>query len=395
MAFATIQITQGATVGGSGESVIGFDTSTLITMTDDGGAGATSYLWECISWPAPDAAAPTIGTPTAQVATITPGGGGLTDGVYVLRLTRDDPGDGVSTDVRFFAVEDADGLSLPSPAMNRNMSNVGGSAAAQKAGWSGSTEGATNVLHDAFQRLRRKREGKYQGRGEVVVHSVGTPVTDNYVYDTENPFVDLTLTGAGTYTADLDAAGAEEGAVFRFLLTYNTGAGNFTIKDSGGPNILGLVAPPSGSASYEAICRFDGVDWVLTSVTLVAAQALVRSEEFLGVAGVANNSEGTFARIGTLRIDPSQFPTAQARFEASFETSDAGNDAEVRLYNVTDVAAVAGSTFSTSSTTLVTQGATVTLPGTLKDYEVQLRLSSTDVAERATCTKARVTLTWA
>jgi len=395
MAVATIQITQGAVVGGSGESVLGFDTTTAITLTDDGGAGAPSYLWECISFPGPDSAAPTIANNGTQVGTITPGGGGLTDGLYLIRLTRDDPVDGVTTDVRFFGIEDADGLSLPVAGVNRNNSNVGGSALAQEAGWFGRQDASTNVLMDAFLRLRRKREGKYVGLGEVVVHVAGTPVTTSYTYDATNPFVDLTLTGAGTYTADLDAAGAEEGAVFRFLVTYNTGAGNFAIKDSGGPNILGLVAPPSGSASYEATCRFDGSDWVLASVTLVAAQALARSEEFVGVASVAQTDQGTFQRIGTLRIDPSLFPTAQARFEASFETTDGTNAAEVRLYNVTDIAVIASSTFSTTSTTSDTQGATVTLPGTQKDYEVQLRLTAGDPAERASCTRARVTLTWA
>ena len=395
MAFATIQITQGAIVGGSGESVIGFDPTTVITLTDDGGAGATSYLWECISWPGPDAAAPTLGTPTAQVATITPPGGGITDGVYILRLTRDDPGDGVSTDVRFFAVEDVDGLSLPSAAMNRNMSNVGGSAAAQAAGWFGREDGSTNVFLDAFLRLRRQREGKWLGRNQTVSHVSASPVVDSYTYNQQASFVILSLTGTGTYTADLDAAGAEEGAAFRFLVSYTAGAGAFAIKDSGGPDILGLLAPPSGTATYEAVCRFDGTDWVLTSVTLVEAKALVRSTEVIGVANVASTDQGTFQRIGTMRINPSLYPTAQASFEASFETTDGTNAAEVRLYNVTDIAVVAGSTLSTTSTTNDTQSAVVTLPSAQKDYEVQLRLSTGDPAERATCTKARVTLTWA
>jgi len=109
MAFATIQITQGATVGGSGESVISLVPGTDVTLTDDGGAGATSYLWEILQWPAPDTSAPTVNNSTSQVATVV-AGAGLTDGVYIVRLTRDDPVDGVSTDVKFFAVADEDGL---------------------------------------------------------------------------------------------------------------------------------------------------------------------------------------------------------------------------------------------------------------------------------------------
>jgi len=149
MAQATIQITQGAIVGGSGQSIIGFDTTTDVTLTDDGGAGATSYQWEVVSYPAPLVSPPTINDDTDQVATITDA---LLDGVYVIRLTRNDPVDGVTTDVRFFAVADEDGLSLPSWGMNRNMSNVGGSVAAQLAGWFGSEAASTNVFLDAYLR---------------------------------------------------------------------------------------------------------------------------------------------------------------------------------------------------------------------------------------------------
>lgn len=159
MASATIQITQGAVVGGSGESVIGFDPTTTITLTDDGGGGALSYLWEVLQFPAPDASAPAITNSTSQVATITPSGS-LTDGVYIIRLIRNDPVDGVSIQVRFFAVGDEDGLSLPSAGMNRNMTNVGGSTEAQEAGWFGSVAGGTNVFMDAFLRLRKAREGQ-------------------------------------------------------------------------------------------------------------------------------------------------------------------------------------------------------------------------------------------
>jgi len=397
MGFATIQITQGATVGGSGESIIGFDATTLITMTDDGGAGATSYLWEVISFPAPDAAAPTIGTPAAQVSTITPPGGGLTDGVYLVRLTRDDPGDGISTDVKFFAVEDGDTLSLPSPGQNRNNSNVGGAVAAQDAGWFGSTAGSTNVFLDAFLRLRRLREGKYLGLVGQVNHVSGTPVVDNFTWGTNDPFQEITVNGAGTYTADLDVADAQEGSTFRFQIEYFAGAGNFLIIDGGGPALLSLTAPPAGSLVYEADAYFDGTDWKLRGVR-VQDEAFTRNvqnqKEFLAVSGVQSSSEDTFQRAGTVRLDPSLLPSSQQiTFVASFDTTDAGNAAEVQLYNVTD-ATVVGSAFTTTSTVNQTQSAVVTLPASLKDYEIQVRLTSADPAERATVTRAAILATW-
>lgn len=395
MAFATIQITQGGNVGGSGESVIGFDTTTAITLTDDGGPGATSYLWEIISFPAPDAAPPTIANDTTQVGTITPAPS-LTDGIYIVRLTRDDPVDGVSTDVRFFAVQDEDLISLPSAGMNRNMSNVGGSLDAEAAGWFGSTIGGTNVFLDAFLRRRRRREGRYHGRDVSFSHVSASPSGTTYEYAVHAPHQTIVMTGTGTYTADLEPVGADEGAVFRFRIVFNTGAGNFILRDNGTTVRLTITAPPAGSVTYEIVAYFDGSSWLLDDLMLLDIASIRRSEEFVLVGGNQSNSNDTFASVGTLQLDPSLFPASrQITWEATFLTTDPGNAAEIRLYNVTDVAVVGGSTFTTTSTTGSTQSAVVTLPASLKNYEVQLRLSATDLAERATCTRARLVVRWA
>lgn len=396
MAFATIQITQGAIVGGNGESVVGLDTTTTVTLTDAGGAGATSYLWEIISFPAPDASAPSITDSNLQVATVPAPGGAFTDGVYLVRLTRDDPGDGISTDVKFFAVEDLDGISLPSPGQNRNNSNVGGSAAAQEAGWFGSVAGGTNVFLDAFLRLRRLREGRFFGTVGTFSHTLGTPVVDNYQWGLSLPLQELALTGAGTYTANLVTTGAESGAVFRFQVSITAGAGDFAVTDAGGPTIFSVAAPPSGTIRHEVIAYYDGTDWLLASAQTVspALLSLLNEKEFLAVAGVQSSSEATYQRAGTVRVDPTLLPSnAQMSFEASFDTTDAGNAALVQLYNVTD-AVVVGSAFSTTSTTNQTQSAVVTLPAGLRDYEVQVRLTSADPAERATVTRAAIVGRW-
>jgi len=398
VAFATIQITQGAVIGGSGESVLGFDRTTGITLTDDAGAGALSYQWEIISWPGPDAAAPTIGTPTAQVATITPPGGGITDGIYIVKLTRNDVADGVTTDVRFFGVEDLDGLSLPVAGMNRTMSNVGGSAAAQEAGWFGRADGSTNVLLDAFLRLRRKREGRYQGLSVTSTHSSGTPIVTELVYGVDAPDRNLTMTGAGTLTHELSDTGAEDGAVFRHRVTFNAGAGNLILKDGvAGPTILTLTAPPISSSVYEVVSvRMNGA-WVLFDVSLVDSQggALLKRQAFDALNGVGSNATATFARIGNVRIDPSQYPSnAQIRFQAIIETTT--NTVECQLYNVTDGGLVASSTLSSTSTTADFQEAVITLPSSAKLYEVQLRITPVGGGgDQAVCTNARVLLEWA
>src|SRR3954469_22838565 len=98
MALARIQITQGAYVGGSGQSVLGLTPNTAITLTDDGGAGATSYSWSIVSWVSPLSSPPPITSATSQVATIAVPSGGFTDGVYIVKLIRVD-GSGTSVDV--------------------------------------------------------------------------------------------------------------------------------------------------------------------------------------------------------------------------------------------------------------------------------------------------------
>lgn len=398
MAFATIQITQGAVVGGSGESVLGFDRTTAITLTDDAGAGAISYLWEVISWPGPDAAAPVIANSATQVGTITPPGGGITDGIYIVKLTRNDVTDGVTTDVRFFGVEDLDGLSLPVAGMNRTMSNVGGSAAAQEAGWFGRADGSTNVLLDAFLRLRRKREGRYQGLSVTSTHSSGTPVVTELVYGVDATGRDTTMTGAGTLTHELSDTGAEDGAVFWHHITFNAGAGNFILKDGvAGPTILTLTAPPISGTVYEVVSvRMNGA-WVLFDVSLVGPQAgaLLKRQAYDVLNGVAINDTATFIRIGSVQIDPSQYPSnAQIRFQALIETGI--NTVECRLYNITDGAPVASSTLTSTSTTVDSQEAIITLPSLAKVYEAQLRITPVGGSgEQAICTNARVLLEWA
>jgi PKD repeat protein len=149
MANAQCQFTQGATVGGDGQSVLGFVSSTLITMTDEGGAGATSYAWEILNWPAPLSSAPVITNSTSQVATVTP----TTAGVYIVKLTRTDVNSGTTTDTQFIGVADDEGHHLPVAGMSGNMTNVGASPTlAQAAGWMGREDASTNVLLDAYLR---------------------------------------------------------------------------------------------------------------------------------------------------------------------------------------------------------------------------------------------------
>lgn len=280
MANATCQFTQGVTVGGDGQSVIGFAANTLVTMTDAGGnAASTTWQWQIISWPSPLSSPPTITNSTSRIATVTP----TLDGVYIVKLTRIE--NSVTTiDIRFFGVVDADGLCLPSAGQTGTMSNIGASPTlAQNAGWMGRSDASTNSLLDAYLRLLRARVGALYS-----------------------------------------------------------------------PRPIPILSGKQSTASQ------------------------------------------TFFGFGSVRFDPSIYTgTVTIKFQVIGEATS-GQTAEFRLYNVTDGAAVSGSTLSTSSTTATVLEATLTgLPSSPKIYEFQFRLSSTpSTNDRGTCTHAELNVTW-
>jgi hypothetical protein len=273
---ATIHFTQGLKDGGSGQSALSFDSGAVVTMTDDDGAGATSYNWEIVNWPAPLSSPPVITNSTTQVATCTP----VQDGVYIVKLTRVD-GAITTTDVKFFGVADADGLHLPVAGMTGNMANVGATPLlAKAAGWMGRADASTNNLLDAYLR------------------------------------------------------------------------------------------------------------WVKA--------ASKNAQAFSLVSGSQTHNLDTFKRIGTLQIDPTKYPSyVTARFQAIIEATGT-KTAEIRLYNFTDGGVVAGSTLTAPASDPTVVEATVTLPSALKEYEVQLRMTTVDLinTDSVTCTNARILLAW-
>lgn len=273
MAIAQIKFTQGANIGGDGQSVIGFVADTLVSMTDVNG-GATSWAWEIINWPGPLSAPPALTGAAAQTATCTP----TLDGVYVIKLTRVDGVDGTTVDVKFFGVVDAEGHILPSAGMSGRMANVGATPAlAQAAGWMGRSDAATNVFLDAYLRFMK--------------------------------------------------------TALRTLLFYPL------------------------------------------------------------VAGTQSNGTNVWKRIGSFPLDASKFPSGMdVKFRVVLEVTS-GRTAECGLYNATDGAFVAGSTFSSTSVESELLEATVTLPAASKLYEVQLRMTTMGTnGEMATCTSASVYL---
>lgn len=386
MGVATCQFTQGAVVGGSGQSVFGFATNAVATMTDNGGAGASSYLWEIISWPSPLASAPAITNSTSQVATVTP----TLDGVYIVKLTRVEAAV-TTTDIKFFGVSDEDALTLPSVGQTGNMTNQ--SVNAQKAGWAGRQNATTNFQLDAYLRFLKARVGRYTGHTIVVNHSSGAPVVLAIVEGVSKPLRLVTMTGAGTYTEELTAS-ANDGMRIRYRVVMTAGAGNFILKNGvAGSTILTLTAPPTATFTYEVEAVTDGTNWSITRTGTVDPKAVTKAYIAELVSGTRSTDQVTFTRIGAVTIDPSKFPTSEIRFQAEVEATT-GKTVSVQLYNTTDGSFVGSPLTSTSLTPAVVE-AVITLPASLKTYEALIRMTTPgDASDRVTCTNARIVLTW-
>ena len=391
MANATAQFTQGVIVGGSGQSVFGFARNTLVTMTDAGGAGAISYLWEILSWPAPLSSPPSITDSTLQVATVTP----TLDGVYIVKLTRTD-GTGTTTDLKFFGVIDEDGLTLPSAGQTGAMTNQSNDS--RLAGWAGRANAVTNFQLDAFLRFLKSRAGRYVGQVDTITHASASPVVIQYTDGTSRPFRLLTITGAGLYTEELVASPAPpQGKRVRYLVQVNSGSGGFVVKNGvGGSTLAQLTAPLSGVPSfrYDIECVYTGSAWVLSRTTVVDPKAQRTSAEVNLVVGSQSTQEAIPTRIGAARFDPTKYPTgSEIRFSALIETTP-GKTCEIRLYNTTDGGFVTTPLQTTLDIpTLVEQ--VVSLPNAEKTYEVTLMMTTTGIAiDRVSCTNAKLIVRW-
>lgn len=388
MANATCQFTQGVSVGGSGQSVFGFVPNSSVTMTDDGGPGAISYLWEILSWPAPLASPPAITNSTLQVATVTP----TLDGVYIVRLTRVD-GTGTTTDIKFFGVKDEDDLTLPSPGQTGNMTNQSGLA--QKAGWAGRQNATTNFQLDAFLRFLKARVGRYVGHVQSVTHSGGA-VTVQLTDGTDKPYRVIAMNGGSlSRTEELVLPALSDGKRFRFRVAMAALAGDFILKNGvGGSTLLTLTAPPSGTLVYEFEAVFDGSNWLVSRTGITDPRAVTKSHTVELIAGNRSTDQTLFTRLGSGRVDPSKFPAnAQIKFQAEIEAT-VGKTAEIQLYNTTDSGFI-GTPLSTSAQTPTSVEQVITIPSSLKTYEVVMRMTTSGgPTDRVTCTNARIVLTW-
>lgn len=149
--------------------------------------------------------------------------------------------------------------------------------------------------------------------------------------------------------------------------------------------MAGLYQESSGNVSY---INNDGY-----SIIVGKNSATSYPQTTVLVSGNPSTSIATYTKIGKASIDPSLFTTVDSiTFEAWFETSSIANAASVRLFNYTDNVTVTDATLTTVSTTGSHQTVTITLPSSNKEYEVHLKLDSSDPSQLAVCHRATVTI---
>jgi len=159
-------------------------------------------------------------------------------------------------------------------------------------------------------------------------------------------------------------------------------------------------------ASLQVTGLTSGVLGVDGSGNAVKESSLPLPVELTLLAYVANISFATATRVGSRYIDLSAFPTTLAdgrslvaKFVVDIETT--AGTANVLLKNITDNETVTSSSFSTSNLQSTEFTGTLTVgssSGNLKTgklYEVQLSLSGGGSLDRATCTHARIVLSYA
>jgi hypothetical protein len=132
----------------------------------------------------------------------------------------------------------------------------------------------------------------------------------------------------------------------------------------------------------------------------IAAKQLDSSQQItIPLAINAETNLGGYTVVGGDEFDPSILPSSNRTIEfvARLLTTNAANDGYVRLYNVTDGAAIAGTELTTNSLSAdrlsVILSVPVDLPNAEKTYEVQLRISPAD-GNLVRCLKSEIKIRW-
>ena len=122
--------------------------------------------------------------------------------------------------------------------------------------------------------------------------------------------------------------------------------------------------------------------------------------DVMGLSGIGTTNSTFFTVVGEFEFDPSVLQPANggsriAKFQVILETT--APLATIRLYNYTTVAAVTGSTLTTTSTTpviLTTGDILANLSAGSALYQVQISMATGLVSDRVTCGMAKLVIEW-
>jgi hypothetical protein len=362
----------------------GIPANDKVTITNGDNTNVDNWKIELLYNPPGSALGAVPGTPVVLGQAVSPTPSADLDpdvigSCFRIRLTVWDSVGNSDIDIRNFAIPDGRGIirppyqKLPDPillSLKADELNFDG----QVYGWLGDSGSGTH--YDFFT--------QYDDLPFTTVTT--TPFTAKAVGEAPLYLVDMTAIGSNA-VFNLPS-GARIGQRIRVL--QHTGSfWTLTVVPPGGHVINGFL--PSVITQFQAGGEFlyvGGNNWVLPNLSWDYVERSI-------VAGVENVDVTGFTSIGsTIPFAPESNPNGSFTWSVVLETSNAADAAEIRLYNVTLGAVVAGSVLSTTSITPVNLSAVITPATGLNLYSAQMRLQTTGSPNVATCRQAQVITYW-
>lgn len=373
--------------GPAGQAFEGTVAGGAVTVTNDDNTDVASWRITLADVP-PDSGVATgvlasanNNTPTANFTPDVPGSYRIVLEVFdAAGFTGDE-----DTDIRDFGIRNARGFIIPpyqklpdplpvlgsgEPGEKPDEQNYGG----QARGWTGDrTDGQLEEFFLIYD--------------DLPFESItSTPFTAAVTGEAPLYLVDLTVIG-GSAVFNLPS-GARVGQRFRIAAIGGSPLDTVTVTPPGGHNIDGRSSVAMFAGGSGVFIYRGGVRWAMLGAKYDAYERTI-------VGGVEDTDQTGFVAIGTTVIDTGDFINIDTvTWEAVLETTDGGDPAEIRLFNVTTASVVAGSILSTTSLTPVLVSSTITLASGQNLYEAQLRLTTTGAPNRATCKQAQVVIDW-
>lgn len=386
-AVALIVFDQGGP-GPAGQAFLGTVSGGLVTITNDNNTDVLSWAITLLDVPAGSGLVPGVlatadsGVPTASFSPDVAGSYRIMLDVYeATGLTGI-----LNRDIRNFGINSVRNIIIPPYQKLPDPLPVTGSGLPgekpNEQNYSGNTRGWAAQLTQFFL--------NYDDLAPFLVTS--TPFT---------PTISLTVSDYPIYVVGLVSIGSD--AVFnlpstlvragqRFRVAAEAGSTyKVTVTASGGQTINGQTTWKMLSGTTSEFLYIGSNRWIILGAKTD------RYERTL-VGGVEDTDQTGFVTIGSTVLDLDNFvnlPGGQVTWQAILETTDILDSAEIRLFNITGAAVVAGSVLSTASLTPVLVSTLLTLPVSGPNlYEAQLRLQTTGAPNRATCKQAQLIVDW-